>query len=76
MNAVKDDKGKYSILRILLVFIMILMVWMFWEWRTALHVELASDEPNYGDLIKLFLAMMVTFASALLAKILQKKFEK
>ena len=76
MKPIKETNGTYSSLRILLFLAFGLMIWMFLEWRWAFRLEAIKEEPNYEGLTKLFIAMMVTFALGLFAKVWQKKYEK
>ena len=76
MNALQDDKGNYSSLRIMLIFVCGLVVWMYVDWRKLAFIESARDNPDYSGLTNLFLAMLVTFGLAFASKLIQKKFEK
>ena len=76
MNAFQDDKGNYSSLRIMLIFVCGLIVWMYMDWRRVLFMEVVKDNPDYVGLIQLFSAMLVTFGLAFAAKLIQKKYER
>ena len=76
MNALQDDKGNYSSLRIMLIFVCGLVVWMYVDWRKLAFIEVAKEQPDYSGLTNLFLAMLVTFGLAIISKLIQKKFEK
>ena len=76
MNLLKDDKGNWSSLRVLLFLFFGLLILMYFDWRWAFRHEVLSTTPaNYEGLTKLFIAMFVCFISAIFAKLLQKKFE-
>ena len=70
----KNDNG-ISSMRVVFIIVVLFIVRIYFDWHKAFLVEIAKEEPNYDGLTKLFLAMMVTFALALLGKVLQKKFE-
>ena len=76
MNALQDEKGNYSSLRIMLIFVCGLVVWMYVDWRKLAFIEAQRDAPDYTGLTNLFLAMLVTFGLAIISKLIQKKFEK
>ncbi len=76
MNVFQDDKGNYSSLRVLLIFVCILIVWMYLDWRTVLFIETAKEVPDYTGVTNLFLTMIITFGLAFASKLIQKKFEK
>ena len=76
MNVLQDDKGNYSSLRVMILFVCLLIVWMYHDWRTVLFIEVAKDKPDYTGLIQLFSAMLITFGLAFLSKLIQKKYEK
>lgn len=76
MNLLQDDKGNWSSLRALLLFVCVLIVWMYIDWRRVLFVEMLKETPDYGGVVQLFSVMLVTFGLAFAAKLIQKKFEK
>jgi hypothetical protein len=75
MNVLQDNNGNYSSMRVILILTFSLMLWMFVEWRIAFHIEIEKDNPDYGGLTQLFIAMMVTFGMGIVGKIIQKKYE-
>ena len=71
----KNDRT-ISSMRIAFVGVIGFVLYIYYDWQKAFLLEIQKAEPNYDGLTKLFLAMMVTFALALLAKVVQKKFEQ
>ena len=76
MNLIQDDKGNYSSLRVMLIFVCLFIVFLYVDYRQIMFIEVAKPEPDYEGLVKLFLAMMVTFGMGWMAKLIQKKIEK
>ena len=78
-NALQDDKGNWSSMRLLLTFLFALVVWMYVDWRWALRLEMLKDVPDYLGITGLFNAMMAGFTTliaALIIKLVQKRFER
>ena len=71
----KNDSNLSS-MRIAFIGVIAFILYIYFDWQKAFLIEIAKEDPNYEGLTKLFLAMMVTFALALLAKVVQKKFEQ
>ena len=71
----KNDNNLSS-MRIAFLGVIAFILYIYFDWQKAFLIEIAKEDPNYEGLTKLFLAMMVTFALALLAKVVQKKFEQ
>lgn len=71
----KNDNG-ISSMRVVFIIVVLFIVRIYFDWHKAFLIEIAKEEPNYEGLTKLFLAMMVTFALALIGKVVQKKYEQ
>ena len=71
----KNDNG-ISSMRVVFIIVVLFIVRIYFDWHKAFLIEIAKEEPNYEGLTKLFLAMMVTFALALIGKVVQKRFEQ
>lgn len=71
----KNDNNLSS-MRIVFVGVVAFILYIYFDWQKAFLLEIQKAEPNYDGLTTLFLAMMVTFALALLAKVIQKRFEQ
>ena len=71
----KNDNNLSS-MRIAFLGVIAFILYIYFDWQKAFLIEITKEDPNYEGLTKLFLAMMVTFALALLAKVVQKKFEQ
>ena len=68
--------GNISSMRIAFLGVVAFILYIYFDWQKAFLIEIAKEEPNYEGLTKLFLAMMVTFALALIGKVVQKRFEQ
>ena len=71
----KNHNG-ISSMRVVFIIVVLFIVRIYFDWHKAFLIEIAKEEPNYEGLTKLFLAMMVTFALALIGKVVQKKYEQ
>lgn len=76
MNALQDDKGNYSSIRIALAFAIVLFMYLLYLFTKTLFVELTKDTINYQGLSLLFTAMIAEVAVVLLLKVWQKKYER
>jgi hypothetical protein len=78
-NALQDDNGNYSSMRILLFMLFAFVLFLYFDWRTALFVEVRKQVPDYQGITSLFTAMMAGFVAliaATIAKIIQKYIER
>jgi hypothetical protein len=83
MNALKDDKGNWSSLRIgLLLYLLFLTAAsarIYFDWLLVLMVEIQKDEPNYAGITELFNSMLIGFVGGVFVagviKTVQKYFE-
>lgn len=71
----KNIKFKNTI-RIILLLSFIILCYQLYEFRFAYRLEVVKDEPNYQGLAVLFAAMISNFIMILIAKMIEKKFEK
>lgn len=78
-NMLQDDYGNYSSMRILLFLLFAFVLFLYFDWRTALFVEVSKVAPDYEGITSLFTAMMAGFMALIattIAKIIQKYIEK
>lgn len=76
MNALQDDKGNYSSMRVVLLFAVMIFLFLLYLFTKTLFVEIQKDVINYQGLALLFTAMVTEVGVVLLLKVLQKKYEK
>ncbi len=74
-NILQDNKGNYSSLRVILIFLAIVMVFLFVLFTIAFFKEMGKEEANYMGLTSLFSAMFGTFILGMFAKVIQKRYE-
>lgn len=77
-SILKDDRGNYSSMRVVLFIVLAFMLFIYLDWRNALYFELGQEEPDYAGLSSLFNAMlagMISLGATLIAKIVQKHIE-
>lgn len=74
----KDDSGVLSMLRLLLGFLILVSCYMLYLFSLLIFHELSKTESevNYTGLSLLFTTMFINFILALVAKIIQKKYEQ
>ncbi len=75
MNALQDDRGNYSSIRIVLMFAIIVFVFLLYLFTKTLFVELEKETINYTGLALLFSAMVTEVGVVLIIKVIQKKYE-
>ncbi len=75
MNALQDDRGNYSSIRIVLMFAIIVFVFLLYLFTKTLFIEIQKDVINYQGLALLFTAMITEVAVVLILKVFQKKYE-
>jgi hypothetical protein len=75
MNALKEDNGNYSTIRIVLIFSILVLIYQLYEFRAAFRLEIIKEHPDYQGLSLLFAALVTNFIFALILKVVQKRFE-
>lgn len=73
---VKDNKGKNSSMRVILILATLLLIYQLYEYRVAYRLEIIKEEPNYNGLALLFGAMVINFVFVVILKVIQKKYEE
>ncbi len=76
MNALKEESGKYSTLRIILFVFILILAYQLYEFRFAYRLEVVKESPDYRGLSLLFAALVTNFIVILITKVVQKKFER
>ena len=72
---IKDNKGKISSMRVILILATLLLIYQLYEFRVAYRLEIIKEEPNYNGLAVLFGAMVINFVFVIILKVIQKKYE-
>ncbi len=76
MNALKDDKGNWSSIRLVLLFAVVIFLYLLYLFTKTLFVEIEKETINYQGLALLFTAMVTEVGVVLILKVLQKKYER
>lgn len=71
----KDDKGNWSSIRLVLMFGVLLLCYQLLEFRMAYRIEIQKEIVDYTGLSLLFTTMVTNFVFVLVLKVIQKKFE-
>lgn len=71
----KDDKGNWSSIRLVLMFCIFLLCYQLLEFRVAYRIEIQKEIVDYTGLSLLFTTMVINFVFVLILKVIQKKFE-
>lgn len=71
----KDDKGNWSSMRLVLMFGVLLLCYQLYEFRLGYRKEIEKDIVDYTGLSLLFTTMIINFVFVLILKVIQKKFE-
>lgn len=71
----KDDKGNWSSIRLVLMFGVLLLCYQLLEFRMAYRIEIQKEIVDYTGLSLLFTTMVINFVFVLVLKVIQKKFE-
>ncbi len=75
MNALQDDNGNYSSIRMVLIFAVLIFLYLLYLFTKTLFVELEKETINYTGLALLFSAMVTEVGVVLVIKVIQKKYE-
>ena len=71
----KDDKGNWSSMRLVLISCIFLLCYQLYEFRVGYRKEIEKDVVDYTGLSLLFTTMVINFVFVLILKVIQKKFE-
>lgn len=71
----KDDKGNWSSMRLIMLISVVLLIYQLYEFRVILHKEIEKEVVDYNGLSILFTTMVINFVFVIILKVLQKKWE-
>ncbi len=72
----KDDKGNWSSLRLVMVFSVGLLFYQLYKFNQVYQLEIVKDSVDYSGLSLLFTTLVINFVFVIILKVVQKKFEK
>jgi len=76
MNALKDNKGNWSSMRIVMFFSLVVLAYQLYEFRVAYRLEIMKEQVDYNGLSLLFASLVTNFIFVVILKVIQKKFEQ
>ena len=72
----KDDKGNWSSIRLIMVFSVFLLVYQLYRFNQVFQIEIKSESVDYSGLSLLFTTLVINFVFVIILKVIQKKFER